>query len=86
MLRNKGQQKGKKRKKERKIQTLYLEIAVKNWGYFGKEKVLSNWEILSRASRNISVEEEETCEKFWGQKVDSPSTYKRLSNNTAVQE
>ena len=47
MLRNKEQQKEKKArrgegKKERKIQILYLEIALKNWRHFEKQKVLGN--------------------------------------------
>ena len=88
MLRNKEQQKEKRRggegKRERKIQILYLEIALKNWGFFEKQKVLGNWEISSRFSRSISVKEEGICENFWGQKVDS--LHMRLSNNRAVQE
>ena len=46
MLRNKEQQKEKRKggegKRERKIQILYLEIALKNWGLFEKQKVLGN--------------------------------------------
>lgn len=80
MLRKKEQQKEKKArggegKKERKIQILYLEIALKNWRHFEKQKVLGNWEISSRSSRNICVKDEGICENFWGRKVDSLSTY-----------